>query len=76
MDQNMILNTIYHSAVLSGLSVGYNYFLKRFIKFDVGDLAKSPMMKTVKLAGIVTLAQFTKSYLEKMKIIPPNIKHI
>ena len=34
---NDIINTIYHAAVLSGLTVGYSMIDKKFIKFDVGE---------------------------------------
>ena len=72
----MILNTVYHSAVISGLAIGYNMAFKKIFKYNVGDLAKASAMEVVKLTTIITASVLTKSYLEKMKIIPQNIKHI
>ena len=76
MDQNMMLNTVYHSFVLSGIAIGYNMVLNKMFRYNVGDLAEPSAMEIVKLTSVITASMLTKSYLEKMKIIPQNIKHI
>lgn len=73
MDQHTLVNTIYHSAVISGLAVGYSSLLKKFFKYDVGDPAKADIMNMLKLTGIISLSVMTKSYLEKQAILPPMI---
>ena len=73
MDQTTLMNTVYHSAVISGLSVGYSSLLKKFFKYDVGDPANADVMNMIKLTGITTLAVMTKSYMEKQGILPATI---
>jgi hypothetical protein len=60
-------NVLYHSAVLSGINVGYA------LKFDKGDPSKAGIESILKLAGTAATDNFTKDYLEKMKILPPDI---
>ena len=35
-----IINTLYHSAVVTSLAIGYSMLGKKLIKLDVGDPAK------------------------------------
>ena len=72
-DIKSIGNTIYHSAVLSGLTVAYAMIAKKMLKFDIGDPSKASLSEAAKLTAAVSLAVVTKDYLEKSKILPPNI---
>lgn len=72
-DYRTIANVLYHSAVLSGLTVGYAMVGKKLLRFDVGDPSKADLSEAMKLTVAVSLATITKDYLEKSKILPPNI---
>lgn len=72
-DMKNIANVVYHSAVLSGLTVGYAMLAKKMFRFDVGDPSKANLTEALKLTGAVSLAVISKDYLEKSKILPPNI---
>ena len=72
-DYRTIANVLYHSAVLSGLTVGYAMAGKKMLRFDVGDPSKADLSEAMKLTVAVSLATITKDYLEKSKILPPNI---
>ena len=43
-------NLIYHSAVVSELTVGYSMFLKKIVKIDVGYLSKANLEEFAKLS--------------------------
>lgn len=64
-----VVNTIYHAAILSGLTVGYSMLGKKFIKFDVGDPSKE-YEAIIKLTVPVSLAVVTKDWLVKQGL--PN----
>ena len=65
--------SVYHSAVVSALAVGYTMLGKTLIKMSPPSLGKFDVEDGVKLVGIVALSDFTKDYLIKQKIIPNNI---
>lgn len=65
-----IVNTIYHSAVESGLIVGYSILGKKIMKLNP---AKVDMNDALKLVAVVTLSVITKDWLIKNKIIPEDI---
>ena len=65
--------SVYHGAVISALAVGYTVLGKTLIKMSPPSLSKFYIEDGVKLVGIVALADFTKDYLIKQKIIPNNI---
>ena len=65
--------SIYHSAVISILAIGYTMLAKTLIKMSPPSLSKFDVEDGVKLVGIVAMADFTKDYLIKQKIIPSNI---
>jgi hypothetical protein len=67
-----IVNTLYHSAVLSGLTVGYSMVAKKFMKFDVGDPSKD-YESILKLVVPVTLSVVTRDWLVAKGFIPNNI---
>ena len=68
-----IKESVYHSVVVSALSVGYTMVGKTLIKMSPPSLSKFDTEDGVKLVGIVALSDFTKDYLIKQKIIPNNI---
>jgi ammonia channel protein AmtB len=65
-----IVNLLYHSAVLSGLTVGYAMLGKTLFRFNVGSPTNANLKDALKLSTTVTTAIATKDYLEKLKILP------
>ena len=65
--------SIYHSAVISILAVGYTMLGKTLVKMSPPSLEKFDIEDGVKLVAIVAMSDFTKDYLIKQKIIPNNI---
>ena len=66
-------DSVYHSAVVSALAVGYTMLGKTLIKMSPPSLSKFDFEDGVKLVAIVALSDFMKDYLIKQKIIPNNI---
>jgi len=69
-----LANTVYHAAVLSGLTVVYSMLGSKIIKFDVGDPSKNTMTM-LKLIVPVTLAVISRDWLVTQGIIPNDIMH-
>ena len=65
--------SVYHSAVVSALAVGYTMLAKTLIKMSPPSLGKFDVEDGVKLVAIVAITDFNKDYLIKQKIIPNNI---
>ena len=65
--------SVYHGAVVSILAIGYAMLGKTVIKMSPPSLSKFDVEDSVKFVGIVSMADFTKDYLIKQKIIPYNI---
>ena len=65
-----IKESVYHSAVVSALAVGYTMFGKTSVKMSPPSLGKFDKEDGVKLVGIMALSDF---YLIKQKIIPNNM---
>ena len=67
--------SVYHGAVFSALAVGYTILGETLIKMSPPSLGKFDVEDCVKLVAvaIVAIADFTKDYLIKQKIIPNNI---
>ena len=61
--------SVYHSAVVSSLAVGYTMLGKTLIKMSPPSLGKFDVEDSVKLVGIIALSNFMKDYLIKQKII-------
>ena len=72
-DTKSIANLFYHAAVLSGLTVAYSMLGKKLLKFNVGSPSNADLTDSIKLAAAVSAAMISKDYIEKSKIIPPNI---
>ena len=66
--------SVYHSAIVSILAVGYTMLGKTSIKMRPPSLGKFDVEDGVKLVGIIAMADFMKGYLIKQKIIPNNIQ--
>ena len=60
-----IKESVYHSAVVSALAVGYTMLGKTLIKMSPPSLSKFDIEDGVKLVGIVALSNFMKDYLIK-----------
>ena len=68
-----IKESVYHSAVVSALAVGYTMLGKTSIKMSRPSLSKFDIEDGVKLVAIVAMSDFMKDYLIKQKIIPNNV---
>ena len=68
-----IKESIYHSAVVSALAVGYTMLGKTLVKMSPPSLGKFDVEDDVKLVAIMAMSDFMKDYLIKQKIIPNNI---
>ena len=66
-------NLIYHSALLSGLTVGYSMLLKKIVKIDVGDPSKANLEELAKIIVVVSLAETTREWLIKFGFVPGDI---
>ena len=73
MAEKNIMNTVYHAAVISGLSVGYSMIAKRLMRMKVADLDKLNVEDSVKLVAVVSASIATKDFLVKQGIIPENL---
>ena len=65
--------SVYHSAVISILAIGYSMLGKTLIKMSPPSLSKFDAEDDIKLVVIIAMSDFTKGYLIKQKIIPNNI---
>ena len=63
--------SVYHSAVISVLAVGYTMLGKTLVKMNPPSLGKFNIEDGVKLVAIVAMSDFTKDY--QAKIIPNKI---
>ena len=67
--------SVYCSAVISILAIGYTMLGKTLIKMSPPSrsLGKFDVEDGVKLVAILAISDFTEGYLIKQKIIPNNI---
>jgi len=68
-----VANTVYHSAIITGLAVGYSMIGKIMIKLNVADPARPDLTDFIKLSIVITLSMFTKDWLVSHKFIPEDI---
>ena len=73
IDTKNIGNTVYHAAVLSGLTVRYGIAAKKLLKSNIGDPSKPDMMEAIKLTSAVTAAIITKGWLEAQGVLPKDV---
>ena len=68
-----IVNTLYHAATLTAISIVYSVAGKKLIKLDVGDPAKPDLLDFAKLTSVITISVATKDWLVNNKIIPADL---
>ena len=68
-----IINTLYHSAIITGFALFYSVLGKKLIKLDVGDPAKPDLFDFGKLTVVRTLSVATKDWLVNNKILPNDV---
>ena len=73
IDENMIKNALYKSALISSLSVVYAMALKKFVGMNPPSFAKLSLEDTAKLALIVASSDLTRQWIITKNILPPNI---
>ena len=61
--------SVYHSAVVSVLAIGYTVLGKTLIKMSPPSLSKFDVEDGIKLVAIIAMSDFMKDYLMKQKII-------
>jgi len=66
-------NLLYDSAIVGGLSVGYNMIGKRVLKMKPADLGRLDVEDSANIVGTVALALLTQDVLVTHVIIPANI---
>ena len=71
--QKTVVNLIYHSALIGGLSVGYTMLGKSLFRIKAADLGKLDFEDSAKLIAVITASIATKDFLVKQSIIPENI---
>ena len=73
IDTSGIANTIYHGAVISGLSVGYSMIAYKLLRVTPPSLGRLNFEDAAKMTAIVSGALGTQSWLVAQGILPPNI---
>jgi energy-converting hydrogenase Eha subunit G len=68
-----IANTLYHGAVVGGLSVGYSMISKRLLKIKPADLGRLDVEDAVKVTTTVAAALATRDMLVQQGILPADI---
>jgi hypothetical protein len=66
-----VANTVYHAAVLSGLTGLYAMVGKKIIKFDIGDPSKD-FEAILKLTIPILMATATRDWLIAQGLLPPD----
>lgn len=66
-------NTLYHGALVGGLSVGYSILSKRLLKIKPADLGRLDIEDAVKVTTTVAAALATRDILVQNGIIPGDI---
>jgi hypothetical protein len=62
VDRYGILNTVYQSILLSGVSVSYSYLLKRLLKVNVGNPSTPNVEEILMLAGVIATGNMTLDF--------------
>ena len=74
IDTSGILNTFYHAAVISGLSIAYSMASYKLLKIKSPELSRLNVEDGLKLTGIVCASIATRDWLVAQNIIPANVK--
>ena len=72
-DEKKILNIIYQSAVLSGAAIGYAALAKKLLKMKMESMDKVDLTDFLKIAGIVSISNWSVEMLYEKNIIPRDI---
>ena len=72
-DEKKIVNLIYQSAVLSGAVIGYAALAKKLLKMKMESMDKVDLTDFLKIAGIVSLSNWSVEMLYEKNIIPRDI---
>ena len=73
MNKKDLINVLYRSTLLSSITIGYAYLLKRFLRTSIGPPSSATLEEVLKLGGVVTISSMTLDYLYSNGIIPENI---
>jgi len=69
-DEKKIVNLVYQSAVLSGTVIGYSMIAKKLLKIKMDSMDKVNLEDFLKIAGIVSVSNWTVEMLYDKNIIP------
>ena len=69
---NHLLNLLYQSLVLSGVTVGYAFLCKKVLKFRLDSLDSLKAEDILKLTVLISAGNYTANMLYEKKIIPEN----
>ena len=72
-DEKKIVNLVYQSAVLSGTVIGYSMLTKKLLKIKMDSMDKVDLEDFLKVAGIVSISNWTVEMLYEKNIIPRDI---
>ena len=72
-DEKKIVNLVYQSAVLSGVAIGYSALAKKLLRMKMESMDKIDIEDFLKIAGIVSLSNWTVEMLYEKGIIPKDI---
>ena len=72
-DEKKIVNLIYQSAVLSGVVIGYSALAKKLLKMKMDPMDKIDLTDFLKVAGIVSVSNWSVEMLYEKNIIPRDI---
>lgn len=73
MNKKDLINVLYRSTLLSGVTIAYAYGLKRILKTNISSPSSANLEEVLKLGGVVTVSNMTLDYLFEQGIIPQNI---
>ena len=73
MNTNDVINSVYHGAIIGGLTVGYSMILKKVLKIKPADLSKLDIEDSLKLSGTVGASLMTQKWLISQGILPQSI---
>ena len=73
INENMIKNAVYKSAMISSLSVVYAMGLKKVAGMSPPSVSKFSLEDVGKLVLIVAASDLTRQWLITSSILPPNI---
>ena len=72
-EQNKLVKTVTHFAVLIGLTAGVGYLAKKMLKENFLGDPSSSIMNYAKFTAVLAGSMALKTYLEDQKIIPKSI---